>query len=238
MISHQHQCIFIHIPKCAGSSVESAFGVRPKPDEWLTPNYNTLMGWSEEHQLHLQHASPQQLLDHQLITKKVWETYYKFIIIRNPYARALSDYQYLTEMEGIRDHFENYIKAKGKFASIFTNQTNSTFRGHHINPQHTYFSLNNETINYHAVVRLEAFQKGLQQVCKDLNLPPHFFNKKVNQSKKRFRHYSLFYNLHRKQLVQHKYAQDLKRFQYQFEDRKNWFDRMVASFPGYFLVNS
>lgn len=26
MISHEYQCIFIHIPKCAGTSIENAFG--------------------------------------------------------------------------------------------------------------------------------------------------------------------------------------------------------------------
>ena len=26
MISHEYKCIFIHIPKCAGTSIESAFG--------------------------------------------------------------------------------------------------------------------------------------------------------------------------------------------------------------------
>ena len=26
MISHEHKCIFIHIPKCAGTSIESALG--------------------------------------------------------------------------------------------------------------------------------------------------------------------------------------------------------------------
>ena len=26
MISHKHQCIFVHIPKCAGTSIASALG--------------------------------------------------------------------------------------------------------------------------------------------------------------------------------------------------------------------
>ena len=26
MVSHKHKCIFIHIPKCAGTSIEEALG--------------------------------------------------------------------------------------------------------------------------------------------------------------------------------------------------------------------
>jgi len=33
MISHKHKCIFIHIPKCAGTSVEYALGHYDRPKE-------------------------------------------------------------------------------------------------------------------------------------------------------------------------------------------------------------
>ena len=29
MISHEHKFVFVHIPKCGGSSIESFFGVNP-----------------------------------------------------------------------------------------------------------------------------------------------------------------------------------------------------------------
>ena len=78
MISHRHKCIFIHITKCAGSSIESAFGIDISNNS--ESNNSNLFGWCSKDQLFLQHATPQQLLDFGHITQNIWNTYYKFII--------------------------------------------------------------------------------------------------------------------------------------------------------------
>ena len=58
MISHEHKCIFIHISKCAGSSIETAFGIDVS-DNTEGNNLN-LFGWNKKYRLFLQHATPQQ----------------------------------------------------------------------------------------------------------------------------------------------------------------------------------
>ena len=75
MISHKHKCIFIHIPKCAGSSIETAFGVDVNNN---TLNEEYLFGWDSVNKLYLQHATPQQLIDFKLIAEENWKAYYKF----------------------------------------------------------------------------------------------------------------------------------------------------------------
>ena len=55
MICHKNKIIFIHITKCAGSSVESIFGY--KPFNILQSNRNNLLGWDDELKLYLQHIS-------------------------------------------------------------------------------------------------------------------------------------------------------------------------------------
>ena len=79
MISHKYKCIFIHISKCAGSSIESAFGINLS-NNTHTNNLN-LYGWNEDNKLFLQHATPQELLDNKFISLNQWESYYKFIIV-------------------------------------------------------------------------------------------------------------------------------------------------------------
>jgi len=96
MISHKHQCIFIHIQRTGGTSIEHWF-------------LNHTM-WDENPSLkHL--TAPQA----KLIYKDYWNDYYKFSIIRNPYNRFVSMFKY-------RNHFclkldknnelniKNYIK--------------------------------------------------------------------------------------------------------------------------------
>ena len=86
MISHKHKCIFIHIAKCAGISIEYAFGVD-------VTNHNAeendfLFGWDKTNKLWLQHATPQELFDLTLISRYHWESYYKFVVYRNSWDRA------------------------------------------------------------------------------------------------------------------------------------------------------
>lgn len=237
MISHQHQCIFIHIPKCAGSSIEAAFDVIPKNGEWIRPNYETLMGWCPKNNLHLQHATPQQLLDHNYISKDIWDSYYKFVTVRNPYARTISDYNYLVKTLQVKDHFSNYISATGKFEEPLNDNSSPDYRGDHIQPMIDYFFLNNRAIQYDTVVRMETIQSQLEKVCQDLQLPSSFFDKKVNITRKFFTHYSKYYNSKRKKLVDHYYANDLDYFHYSFNDEKNVWERLLAQLPAYFLIN-
>ena len=65
MISHTHKIIFIHIPKCAGSSVEVYF--KNKTFDWTKPSYKNLTGWCPKRKIHLQHATSKQLLELDLI---------------------------------------------------------------------------------------------------------------------------------------------------------------------------
>src|SRR6187402_3169911 len=69
MISHKHQCIFVHIPKTAGNSINRVFGV----------------GWENHKDLARYHAE---------IPRETFERYFKFAIVRNPWDRLLSDYNY------------------------------------------------------------------------------------------------------------------------------------------------
>lgn len=96
MISHKHRCIFIHIPKCAGRSVEHAFisdsGITTRrcnlqvfTDFNILPDDKT---FREEHNL------PKQIgADHMLGEQYVAPSDYEiFTIVRNPLDRIASYY--------------------------------------------------------------------------------------------------------------------------------------------------
>lgn len=75
MISHEHKCIFIHVPRTAGTSIEIAF---IGEDMWKShPNEK--------------HITASQAKD---IYSEYWDNYFKFSIVRNPWDRVISLYHF------------------------------------------------------------------------------------------------------------------------------------------------
>lgn len=71
MISHEHRCIFVHIPRAGGSSVE----------QWLCgADWWTI----EPSTKHLTASQAKALYS------EWWDDYFKFSIVRDPYSRAAS----------------------------------------------------------------------------------------------------------------------------------------------------
>jgi len=96
MISHKHRCVFIHLPKCGGQSVEDVF-ISDCGLSWdsrepllLRRNENVKVGppW-------LAHLSYREYLDYCYISSELMDQYFKFSVVRNPYDRLVSIYKYL-----------------------------------------------------------------------------------------------------------------------------------------------
>ena len=97
MISHKHQCVFIHIPKTAGMSIETAFldslGLEftKGQNEELLLTYNTdpKMGPPS-----LAHLTPKQYVGLNYLDQQTFEQYFKFAIVRDPWDRIVSIYRH------------------------------------------------------------------------------------------------------------------------------------------------
>ena len=85
-VSHELKTIFIHIPKNAGESIERTLGMyggNPAQTFW---------GVIEERYV-LQHFLANEMRMHPLLTS-VWDQYFKFAVIRNPWSKAVSEYNW------------------------------------------------------------------------------------------------------------------------------------------------
>lgn len=71
MISHVYKCIFIHIPRCAGTSIETWLCGR----DWWEVDAST------------KHLTASQTRNAYC---EFWEHYFKFAVVRDPYSRTIS----------------------------------------------------------------------------------------------------------------------------------------------------
>jgi hypothetical protein len=91
MISHQLRCIFVHIPKTGGTSIEDVIWPAPRREEDLW------MGFVSAHRNKYQTGGLQHLLAHQIrqeVGEEIFGAYFKFAVVRNPWDRAVSQFCY------------------------------------------------------------------------------------------------------------------------------------------------
>ncbi|MGY5352964.1 sulfotransferase family 2 domain-containing protein [Wenyingzhuangia sp. IMCC45533] len=218
MISHKHKCIFIHIPKTAGSSV-SDFFINDKKKDWEVPDYDILFGWCPKRKIHLQHATASQLLETELISEEIWKSYFKFSFVRNPWDRSYSDYLWMMKDRKVKGSFEDYILKKGKFEKVLTDSSNKHFRGDHLIEQSEFLETKDDSLNIDFIGRFENFKDDMAKINNVLGVNSEM-NLHKKKNKKRHDHYSLFYTESRKRLVHETYGKDIIQFDYSFEDKK------------------
>ncbi len=217
MICHKRKIIFIHVPKCAGSSINE-FYFDTSGLDWKTPDYERLYGWCPKRKLHLQHATSKELLETNLISQTQWETYFKFTFVRNPWDRSYSDYLWIMKDRGIKGSFYDFINQSGPFHKVLNDNSTKEYRGDHLRPQTDYFLIKGRySLDY--IGRFENIENDIKVINKKIGVNNLFtIHKKKNTNK--LSHYSLFYSKTKKKLVERKYKNDIIQLKYTFEDKK------------------
>ena len=101
MISFPHKTIFIHIPKCAGQSVEETFlndiGLDWCKHRHLFGCFKKPSTWSNNFPDRLAHLTAYEYFDLDFINKETFFKFYKFSIVRDPFDRVVSAWKDLTK---------------------------------------------------------------------------------------------------------------------------------------------
>lgn len=244
MISHAHRCIFIHIPKCAGQSIETAF-LEDLGLDWATravlllrPNDRPEIGPPR-----LAHLIARDYLRHHYLSRELFDSYFKFAVVRNPWERAVSTYRYLN----INESFDDFVDRLTRSCSEGEADSEFWF----FRPQVDFVMDEAGTIVVDSVVHFENIATEFSHVAATVNLQAPLrhvngsgpgalaSNKKVRRSRrplgflrrlrrpraavgppdKRIRqeHWRDFYNDETRAKVSEIYAQDIKSFGYSFE---------------------
>jgi len=209
MISHAHRCIFIHIPKTGGTSIEDAIwppaAQRTPADLW--------MGFVDEFHNRYQTGGLQHLLAAQVrdaVGEPTFRAYFKFAIVRNPWDKAVSQFAFMQRREDLRrfigmqpgDSFKRYLALIARKPHVqWTPQARFVMdaEGHSL---------------VDLLGRFEALQTTMQDVFARLGLPgaalPHL---KQGQRGP----YQDYYDQEAIDLVAAMYQEDIRAFGYRFE---------------------
>ncbi len=185
-ISYPFKTIFVHIPKCAGTSIEKYLGMGStaqlfsyKPIKLTDIKYDTNL-FSSDELLDFENRTPQHLTITQLkkiIPNDIINSFFKFSVIRHPYQRMISEYAYIHETPTAKTStFRN--KPFDIFVDEVLNLSNEeqiTLFDGHLESQFDYLFINNE-LAIDAVYKLENFEPcvaKLKELTKSNRDLPH-----------------------------------------------------------------
>lgn len=221
-ISHEHKCIFFHIPKCAGSSIESRLGVG-EDDVNEIPDYDILWG-RHRHDLYdvagpvveqdgktvflyveLQHLTPEQMLAGEYVSQDVFDSYYKFTFIRNPWDRLVSEYFWKT------NRFDNFRAFLDWIAALDMSSELNQYP--HFIPQHRFVYNHKDRPMVNFVGKYEELFQGWESVRKKLEIETKGLPRLLQSEHKPYVEY---YDKSTADVVAQIYQRDIELFGYKF----------------------
>ena len=227
MICRDYNCLFVHIPKTAGQSVEQFFmdllGLDWEHDRealLLQSNDDPARGTEK-----LAHLSASEYVDYGYLPQQEFSAYFKFSFVRNPWSRILSEYRYRNYFHHLsfRDFVLNKLPRPG---------WDDQYR--HVMPQYDMLHDRQGNLLVDFVGRFESLQQDFDRVCErlgivDSSLPHRNRSDKKSRDLKRklrnflfmngenrFQNRAEFYDDETREAVTEYYRKDIDTFGYEF----------------------
>lgn len=159
--SKKYNLLFIHIPRCGGTSIEKSLEMFDRPE----CGYGINNGKAMQHYFYKDYI--------EILGRKTFNQYYKFSIVRHPYSRFISEYHwceisYKTDIRGIGAkedqsindfifYCEDIIKRKDYYVTPYHD---------HIAPQHKFIYNDNDKLIVNKVFRFESYHE-VEQLLKE-----------------------------------------------------------------------
>lgn len=198
LISNKLKCIFVHLTKTGGWSIEE---VLKKYDKDIL---NIHFGSRSRHML------PSDLRQAAGIgfDSSQYKGYFKFGFVRNPWDRLVSTYFMCTQYP--LNPYEYYVKDHTFNEFIIDQIYDNMIVG--INQSDYLFKDGKQIVDF--IGRFENLEGDFKVVCKKLGISHELHH--INATK--HAHYSMYYNEQTKNIVANRFREDIERFNYKFDD--------------------
>ena len=223
MICADYKCIFVHVPKTAGQSIEhfflnlvgltwekrSALLLRSNADPALGPEI-------------LAHLTAAEYVSCGYLSENNFADYFKFSFVRNPWERIVSEFLFQEYYK--RDSFKDFL-----FCGLPKPGMSDAYR--HIIPQYDYLYNPQGKLLVDFVGRFENLQSDFDEICRRMNLEksklPHVnaslppkdtrnFIQKLLFPKPPKKRYTDYYDSECLAFVTEMYKKDIQAFGYEF----------------------
>ncbi|MFC4700146.1 sulfotransferase family 2 domain-containing protein [Glaciecola siphonariae] len=187
------KAIFVHIPKCAGISVNKAL-------------FGSIAGG---------HTTLDQYIN--VFPPAQFQSYFRFSFVRNPWDRVVSAYCFL-QKGGINkwdaDFYEKEIKPFGSFEDFVKGwlKPENLTKHHHFKPQYLYLIDKYDKVTVDYIAYFENIEEDFKTIAKRIGVKNTLAkNNAVNRAD-----YRSFYNDETREIVAEVYKKDIALFHYNF----------------------
>ena len=248
IISHRHKFIFLKARKVAGTSVEVALAQHCGDGDIVTPVGEFNPKWDEEEYDHpgtkrRGYGRHSTLIPvRRRLGRKLWDAYFKFAIVRNPWDLVVSQYHWATRGDDWHpfrrtvgaslNRFwryplrarRNVIALGASLARTFWKLEDVTFDFfvaymlRYYPPNERFYFDRSGSVGLDFLIRYENLQNDYTSVCERIGIPPSQLPSLKTKSRSERQHYSAYYDDRTRELVAKAYHRHIEHFGYRFEE--------------------
>jgi hypothetical protein len=201
--------------KTAGTSIQLALSEFCGADDIITPDVDTKHLGRNIDKFYTNHPHPTITETKQFLGDEIWNSYFKFAFVRNPWDLVVSRYHWNRKgkdcsIEDFKSFLKVYCSDEAHFgpAHYFVNDL-----------QQLYTSANGQMILDY-VGKFENLKSDLEKICDKIGLPKLELPKKKNSYKPNYyKKYTQYYDEDSKSLVKKYFQEDIDMFEYQYNQK-------------------
>tara|TARA_Y100000593_G_scaffold94543_1_gene194155 strand:+ start:412 stop:1020 length:609 start_codon:yes stop_codon:yes gene_type:complete len=202
MISPDKKFVFTHIGRSGGASIEAALkdvGLKkPHLSDMYSDKSKILEFKASQHWLSVEEQF--------VIGEDLWEEYFKFTIVRNPWDRLVSQYfgHVIKEVPGLS--FEDYL-IKSFVKKEYHDYERFT------EPSMYWITDDDDNLMVDYIGKFETLQEDFDIICDKIGIERRILGQ-TGKSKRE--HYRTYYNDYTQELVYNYFKADIEEFGYEF----------------------